>query len=57
MPAPAARAVARPVDAVLAYQGAGRRILLALKYGNAKPVARSLASAMARRARRYRWTW
>ena len=41
------------VDAVLAYQGAGRRILLALKYGNAKPVARSLASAMARRARRY----
>ena len=41
------------VDAVLAYKGAGRRMLLALKYGNAKPVARSLASAMARRARRY----
>jgi len=41
------------VEAVLTYQGAGRRMLLALKYANAKPVARSLASAMARRARRY----
>ena len=41
------------VEAVLTYQGAGRRMLLALKYANAKPVARSLASAMARRARRH----
>jgi len=57
MPAPATAPEDAPagpaVDAVLAYQGAGRRMLLALKYGNAKPVARSLASAMARRARRY----
>ena len=52
-PAPAPGPAAPVVEAVLAYEGAGRRILLALKYGNAKPVARSLASAMARRARRH----
>jgi predicted amidophosphoribosyltransferase len=41
------------VPAVLAFSGPGRRLLLALKYGNAKPVVRSLAGAMARQARRH----
>ncbi len=41
------------MPAVLAFSGPGRRLLLALKYGNAKPVVRSLAGAMARRARRH----
>jgi predicted amidophosphoribosyltransferase len=43
-----------PIPAVLAFTGPGRRLVLALKYGNAKPVVRSLAGAMARRARRHR---
>jgi predicted amidophosphoribosyltransferase len=38
---------------VLAFSGPGRRLVLAMKYGNAKPVVRSLASAMARRARHH----
>jgi predicted amidophosphoribosyltransferase len=38
---------------VLAFTGPGRRLILALKYGNAKPVVRSLAGAMARQARRH----
>jgi predicted amidophosphoribosyltransferase len=61
-PAPCARCAlateaapeATPIPAVLAFTGAGRRLVLALKYGNAKPVVRSLAGAMARRARRHR---
>jgi len=60
-PAPCSRcaAAATPapktgaVPAVLAFEGPGRRLLLALKYGNAKPVVRSLATAMARQARRH----
>ena len=48
-PAPASAAV----PAVLAFSGPGRRLVLALKYGNAKPVVRSLAGAMAREARRH----
>jgi predicted amidophosphoribosyltransferase len=54
LPAPEPWPGEASVEAVLTYQGAGRRMLLALKYANAKPVARSLASAMARRARRHR---
>ncbi|HEY8093567.1 MAG TPA: phosphoribosyltransferase family protein [Acidimicrobiales bacterium] len=38
---------------MLAFSGPGRRLVLAMKYGNAKPVVRSLAGAMARRARRH----
>jgi predicted amidophosphoribosyltransferase len=45
--------VASPVPAVLAFSGPGRRLLLALKYGNARPVVRSLAGAMALQARRH----
>ena len=41
------------MPAVLAFTGSGRRLLLALKYGNAKPVVAALAGAMARRARRF----
>ena len=41
------------MPAVLTFSGPGRRLLLALKYGNAKPVVRSLATAMARLARRH----
>jgi predicted amidophosphoribosyltransferase len=43
-----------PIPAVLSFSGGGRRLLLALKYGNARPVVRSLARAMARRSRHER---
>jgi predicted amidophosphoribosyltransferase len=39
------------VPAVLSFSGGGRRLVLALKYGNARPVVRSLARAMARQVR------
>ncbi len=42
------------MPAVLAYAGAGRRLVLALKQGNARPLVRSLARAMAIEARRER---
>jgi predicted amidophosphoribosyltransferase len=39
------------VAAVFAYSGAGRRLVLGLKHENARPLVRSLARAMAVRAR------
>jgi predicted amidophosphoribosyltransferase len=49
-PAPAGTSI----PAVLSFSGGGRRLLLALKYRNARPVARSLGRAMARRVRHER---
>jgi predicted amidophosphoribosyltransferase len=40
------------VPALFAYAGPGRRLVLALKHGNARPLVRALARAMAVRARR-----
>jgi predicted amidophosphoribosyltransferase len=40
--------------AVLRYEGGGRRLVLALKYGNARPVVKALAGAIARRVRHER---
>jgi predicted amidophosphoribosyltransferase len=40
--------------AVMRYEGGGRRLVLALKYGNARPVVQALAGAMARRVRHER---
>jgi predicted amidophosphoribosyltransferase len=61
-PAPCGRCAAQiggaPDDprqpAVLRYEGGGRRLMLALKYGNARPVVQALGGAMARRVRHER---